>query len=36
MAIKIPPEKKIEDAIDFFGKVQGVIGIERDGIAHTC
>ena len=36
MAIKIPAEKTIEEAIDFFGKVQGVIGIERDGIAHTC
>ena len=36
MAIKIPPEKSIEDAIEFFKKVEGVIGIERDGIAHTC
>ena len=36
MAIKIPPEKSIEDAIEFFKKVEGVIGVERDGIAHTC
>ena len=36
MAIKIPPEKSIEDAIEFFKKVEGVIGVERDGVAHTC
>ena len=36
MAIKIPPEKNIEEAIEFFKKVEGVIAVERDGIAHTC
>ena len=36
IAIKIPPEKTIEDAIEFFKKVEGVIAVERDGIAHTC
>ena len=36
MAIKIPPEKNIEEAIEYFKKVEGVIGVERDGIAHTC
>ena len=36
MAIKIPQGKNIEDAIEFFKKVEGVIGIERDGTMHTC
>ena len=36
MAIKIPQGKNIEEAIEFFKKVEGVIGIERDGIMHTC
>ena len=36
MAIKIPLEKNIEEAIEFFKKVEGVVGVERDGIAHTC
>ncbi len=36
LAIKIPPGKNIEDAIQFFKKVNGVIDVERDGIAHTC
>ena len=36
MAIKIPPGKEIGDAIEYFKKVNGVIGVERDGIAHTC
>ena len=35
MAIKIPPEKNIEDAIQFFKYVEGVIGVERDGIAQA-
>ena len=36
MAIKIPQGKNIEEDIEFFRKVEGVIGVERDGIAHTC
>ena len=36
MAIKIPPGKNIEEAIEFFKKVKGVIAVERDGIAHIC
>ena len=36
MAIKIPVDKNIEEAIEYFKKVEGVIGVERDGIAHTC
>ena len=35
MAIKIPPEKNIEDAIEFFKKVHGVIAVERDGIVQA-
>ena len=36
MAIKIPPGKNIDEAIEFFKNVPGVIAIERDGVAHTC
>ena len=36
MAIKIPQGKNIEEAIEFFKKVEGVIGVERDGVMHTC
>ena len=36
IAIKIPQGKNIEEAIEFFRKVEGVIGVERDGIVHTC
>ena len=36
MAIKIPPNKNIDDAINFFQKVEGVIGIEKDSVAHIC
>ena len=36
MAIKIPSGKNLEEAIEFFKKVEGVIGVEKDGIAHTC
>ena len=36
MAIKIPPNKNIDDAIKFFQKVEGVIGIEKDSVAHIC
>ena len=36
MAIKIPEDKNIEKAIEFFKKVKGVIGVERDGIAQIC
>jgi len=36
MAIKIPVGKNIEDAIEYFKKIEGVIGVERDGIMHTC
>ena len=36
MAIKIPEDKNIEEAIEFFKKVKGVIGVERDGIAQIC
>ena len=34
MAIKIPQGKNIEEAIEFFKKVEGVIGVERDGVMH--
>ena len=36
MAIKIPEDKNIEEAIEFFKKVKGVIGVERDRIAQIC
>ena len=36
MAIKIPQGKNIDEAIEFFKKVEGVIGVERDGVMHTC
>ena len=36
MAIKIPEDKNIEETIEFFKKVKGVIGVERDGIAQIC
>ena len=36
MVIKIPEDKNIEKAIEFFKKVKGVIGVERDRIAQIC
>ena len=36
MAIKIPADKSIEEAIEHFKKVEGVTGIERDATVHTC
>ena len=33
-AIRIPEGKKIDDAISFFKKVEGVVSVERDRIYH--
>ena len=34
IAIKIPEETDIHDAIDYFKKVKGVVAVERDHIYH--
>ena len=34
ISIKIPENTKIEDAIDYFQKVEGVLTVNRDAICH--
>ena len=34
ITIKIPDGTNIEDAINYFNKVEGVLQLNRDGVAH--
>ena len=36
ITIKIPEDKKIEEAIDFFQKVDGVLTVNRDSQMQLC
>ena len=36
ISIKIPEGTKIEDAIEYFNKVKGVLRVNRDAIHHLC
>ena len=36
ITIKIPDDKKIEEAIDFFQKVDGVLTVNRDSQMQLC
>ena len=36
MTIKIPPGKNIDEAIEYFKKVEGVTDIEKDSAVTAC
>ena len=36
ISIKIPENTKIEDAIEYFQKVEGVLGVNRDAVNQLC